>query len=658
MEAASHSDKLITILKNIHERLCNLPVLSLQEVEEGLARLRRNDYLVAVFGAFSAGKSSLLNALLGESLLVVSPNPTTASVTSLQGASTANEVEVVVTAKTEAELWRDVTNAFAALHEAPQSLADGIARAGKLNPREFPTSVRSHIRFLKSIHDGYSQMQERLGTTWVTTFDELKTFSAEEQYAAYVARVDVHAEHPWLRRGFIFVDTPGVDSIHRRHTDVAFRYMRHADAVIFVMYYTHAFTQGDRDFLLQLSGVQDVAETNKLFAVINAVDLAKSDDERAAVRQRVDQELRRLGIRFPRVYEVSAQLALAGRRLAQSPEDETGMAIARSRMNLDAAASLPTPEQLLNQSGILQLENDLEAYVHQEGDAIAFDMVKRTVTQLTAQIDQLIQAEQALRDADADAQSRRLAALRQIASDIQVDAKRDTDVHVSPLFVQLTRELNELVFYAGERIRFRYRDLFRAAFHPGRFRIGKAQDKLREAGEELCDALARQVDIETRTLSLRAAAIVEKTFQHTAEHWLSVLREHGVHNIGAPVSDFADIVVETVETDIPVAALRPYYRHFSSPRQFFEGGGQHEMMDASEEGAMAAVNIAMNDATAAVLTQANDGLQAALRTMYKSFGNRLDTATREAERPFDADKLEQLLGAQAFMRDIGLSTGE
>lgn len=38
---------------------------------------------IAVFGTFSAGKSSLINALLGDTYLVSSPNPTTAATTEL-----------------------------------------------------------------------------------------------------------------------------------------------------------------------------------------------------------------------------------------------------------------------------------------------------------------------------------------------------------------------------------------------------------------------------------------------------------------------------------------------------------------------------------------------------------------------------------------------
>ncbi|WAH35842.1 dynamin family protein [Alicyclobacillus dauci] len=643
---------LLNKIESVQNRLANVPGVSLRELQEISQRLKRNDYLVAVFGAFSAGKSSLLNALIGESVLTVSPNPTTASVTQLQSPLENNQAQVVVTTKTEEELWRDVASAFAALHESPSTLDAGIKHAAGLNAKDYPTGLRRHIRFLKAIYEGYESMQGRLGSTWTTTLDELQSFSAVEKYAAYVARVDVHADHPWLRKGFIFVDTPGVDSIHRRHTDVAFRYMRHADAVIFVMYYTHAFTQGDRDFLLQLSGVQDVAKTNKLFAVLNAVDLAKSEEERAAVRERVTQEMRRLGVHQPRVYEVSSQLGLAGRRLADDPSDETYQEMARARLKLAADESLPTPEAMLEQSGIRALETDLRRYVEEEGNTLAADMVERAVKQLADGLSRSIADEKAHQEADDTAQAERLARLENVHSEIARDAARDTDADQSTVLNQFVRELDELTFHAAERIRLRYRDLFREAFQPGRFRLGKASEKLQEAAEELCDSLARQVDIETRTLSLRAASLAEQSARRLRESWRDRLQSNGVHGLAQGDFDFSDIVVESVQANIRADILRPFYRHFSSPRQFFEGGGQREMMDASESEIVSIVRQALQDSTESVKSHAVARLQQAISETYQALTECAKTAMEDAKKPFDAAKLQRLMEAQSYLQEL------
>ena len=45
-----------------------------QDIHETLTRIDNKLIKIGVFGTFSAGKSSLINALLGEHILVSSPN--------------------------------------------------------------------------------------------------------------------------------------------------------------------------------------------------------------------------------------------------------------------------------------------------------------------------------------------------------------------------------------------------------------------------------------------------------------------------------------------------------------------------------------------------------------------------------------------------------
>ncbi|MFD1673385.1 dynamin family protein [Alicyclobacillus fodiniaquatilis] len=647
-------DKLLNQIRDVRDRLTGIAGLSLQELDEVEARLQENRYLIAVFGAFSAGKSSLLNALLGQALLTVSPNPTTASVTQLEG-SIGDKIDVVVTAKTEAELWRDVESTFAALHEHPATLSEAIARAATLNPRDYPTALRSHLRFLKAIHSGYEEMSARLGTQWHTTVSELQSFSAIEQYAAYVSRVDVHAAHPWLQKGFLFVDTPGVDSIHRRHTDVAFRYMRRADAIVFVMYYSHAFTQGDRDFLLQLSGVQDVAQANKLFAVINAVDLAKSEDERVAVRTRVEQEMRRLGMRFPRIYEVSAQIALAARQLAHGGNDAAFEEMARARLQLAADAPLPEPDEMLAQSGVTLLETDLTNYVEQEGEALAGDMVARTLRELARQIKQFIEEANMRQAADDAAKQARIDMLTALKERLESARAMEIESKNASVIRQFDKELAELVFHAAERLRLRYRDLFRDAYNPGRFRLGKPQDKLREAASALCDALARQVDIETRTFSLRAANLAEQTSLNWLQKWQTSLAQAAVSNNRLPRADFSNLVVEDVHCEISSLPLEQQARHFSTGRQFFEGGGQRAMLDATEEGMMEFVRQALADTTRQIIQAATLQVQSHLGDGCAQLLEQVRRAIEDTNKPFDASLLAQLRQAFEYLGSLGFS---
>ncbi|WP_252312273.1 dynamin family protein [Sinobaca sp. H24] len=64
-------------------------------------RLEQAAYRVALFGAFSSGKTTFANALIGEPLLPVSSHPTTAFVTTIRPAAPASHGTVSVVYKTE-----------------------------------------------------------------------------------------------------------------------------------------------------------------------------------------------------------------------------------------------------------------------------------------------------------------------------------------------------------------------------------------------------------------------------------------------------------------------------------------------------------------------------------------------------------------------------
>lgn len=609
-------------LHEVRSHLFDVPGISLRELDEVADRLRSNRMVVALFGAFSAGKSSVLNAMLGDTLLAVSPNPTTAAVTEVQ-MDAEHVSEVKVTAKTTEELWSDVYSALDALHIRADGLADGISRSRALEAKDYPTSLRRQIRFLRAIADGYETMKERLGQTWDATPEDLHQFSADERYAAYVARVDVSTSNPMLEHGFVFVDTPGVDSIHRRHTDVAFRYMRHADAIIFVTYYTHAFTQGDRDFLLQLSGVQDVEETNKLFTVINAVDLAKSPEEREEVRARVELELKRLGLRQPRVYEVSAQLALAARQLEKNPADPRAIEIVQHRLSNDANGDARLVnvdvDDLMQRSGLARLESDLSSFVTNASSSLADDLVRRTISRLRDDVAAKLRAERLRTEANADERAGYVRALEDLIAKWAPECVSNRGEAIGH---DVKKSLEELIFHAGERLRLRYRDLFRSAYHPGRFRVGRPADKLREAGEALADTIARQIDIEIRTFALRAEASVRRVLAVELDKCNQQLSEVGVGGIEERiVAEAPNIVPEEVHTVLPADLMSPYQRHFSSTKQFFEGDGAQRMMSESES---AVLNVARERMAAS----ATNVLDAAVQVAVSQFSSLYETAYR------------------------------
>ncbi|KWX87477.1 hypothetical protein AMQ83_12875, partial [Paenibacillus riograndensis] len=83
------------------------------------ADLAGGRFTLALFGAFSAGKSSFANALLGEEVLPVSPHPATAAVGRIFApAGDFCYASAVVTMQSREDVWQDLLHSFSVLQLA------------------------------------------------------------------------------------------------------------------------------------------------------------------------------------------------------------------------------------------------------------------------------------------------------------------------------------------------------------------------------------------------------------------------------------------------------------------------------------------------------------------------------------------------------------
>ena len=70
------------------------------------------------------------------------------------------------------------------------------------------------------------------------------------------------------------------------------------------------FSRADREFLIQLGRVKDTFALDKMFFLINAADLAESEEELEMVKGYIADQLLQYGIRNPRLFAISSLCAL------------------------------------------------------------------------------------------------------------------------------------------------------------------------------------------------------------------------------------------------------------------------------------------------------------------------------------------------------------
>ncbi|MBM7868268.1 hypothetical protein GTO89_15620 [Heliobacterium gestii] len=599
------------------------PLPGFGHIAEGLAtradRLEKNIFTVALFGAFSAGKSSVANALLGRPVLPVSPNPTTAAINKILPPNGDNPHGTVrVRLKNAGDIESDVLHSLNACDLTALNMADALLRLNDLSPGDIHPTAKPHYAFLRAVARGIGAVEDRLGEELVIDLDAFHDYVASEEKACFVEWIELYYQCPLTARGVMLVDTPGADSINARHTGVAFDYIKNADAILFVTYFNSAFSHADRDFLFQLGRVKDSFGLDKMFFLINAADLARNAGDLAEVRRHVTERIAACGIANPRLYTVSSQTALLARL------GESGLLTASQektyRQRTDSLAAVgetadgsgapgerePAPaydgplawSEGFSLSGYDRFEADFYGFTLHELTQIAVSAAEGDMGRCLASLDDVIEAAHldasARRRKRAACETSRLDAERAVSA-VSVDADRDL----------LDKEADELIYYVQQRIFYRFGDLFDRYFNPSVLQDGRGnitKKGMQHCLEELLQTLEKELAQEIRATSLRLEQFVHKR--------ASLYRNKLVQSVGAVDSRCALPTYEPAilpALEIPerlslsrAEAIRVLPNGISNPKEFFEGSGRHRLRLHLEENLRPPVQAYLDEAATVV----------------------------------------------------------
>ncbi|WP_366295238.1 dynamin family protein [Paenibacillus sp. AN1007] len=525
---------------------------AVRDLRARAASLAGGTFTLALFGAFSAGKSSFANALLGEAVLPVSPHPTTAAINRIMApAGGAEHGTARVRMKTREAFQEDLAYSFRLLGLGEPG-AEWQKRVKSLTPQDVHPAGRPHYSFLQAAAAGWEETADQLGQDVQVDLNGYRHFVANEKKSCFVDSIDLYYSCDVTEQGIVLVDTPGADSVNARHTGVTFNYMKNADALIFVTYYNHAFSQGDRQFLNQLGRVKDSSAMDQMFFVVNASDLSSSDEELEQVLDHVGTELRKNGIRSPRLFPVSSMLAMEGK--------------------MEGSADL------LQQSGFIRFEEEFNRFAGRELADLAVggasDEMARVIQRLTQRAADAAQGEETLR--------RRRDELGMISDQSRLRIERLAQRSMKE---ELSQETNELLFHVRQRLAFRFGQFMAEAFHPSVLREdqGNLKTAFAACGRELLRMIGIELEQELLATTLR--------LEQTGHGWAAKQVTECINEIkqltgGIDLSltldeKWSTPVLDEIRLEEP-SDWKNYWSYFRNPKQFFEGDGRQRLQDALE----------------------------------------------------------------------------
>src|SRR5699024_8495904 len=136
----------------------------IKELKQKKDRLENRELTIALFGTFSAGKSSFSNALFGEKILPVSPNPTTAVINRISPVSDElSHGTVKITIKSNTELISDLEMITKHLTKQSMNLEEWINWIKKDRIHEHSALSKTYQAYLEAVINGYESQKNDLG---------------------------------------------------------------------------------------------------------------------------------------------------------------------------------------------------------------------------------------------------------------------------------------------------------------------------------------------------------------------------------------------------------------------------------------------------------------------------------------------------------------
>jgi len=559
-------------------------------LRERARRIAEAQYTVALFGAFSSGKSTLINALLGAALMPVSPSPATAVICRVLRATSEHVHNTAVAVyKSREDLLSELMAAADQLGLVVTDFDDLDKALHGGMPVGLASESRPYWTFLECVRQGWKSVHSLLGRSVCLEEREWPGVIATESQAAFVERVDVYFDCALTRAGLILVDTPGADSIHARHTDLAFRYLRDADAVVFVTYFNHAFSRADREFLEQVGRVKEALAYDSLHVVINACDLAETARDVDDVRAYVASSLHALGVRQPRLYAVSSGLALAGlsRGVERAMADGGGEAplwltrwlpgspnpVSEGASGTSTGGARQSLQDLYDDSGVrvltVELLNHTSVRLFADAARAADAELRRARGLLESRLQDVVQSSESARQ-ERETGHVAITAWREAWG-------RDPSGEIDAL----GEELGELLYHIRQRLRFRHQDMVVRAFHQSVLLTGSDRESA-AAVREWLRLVTLALGQEARATAIRVGRFVQALAAQRAERAAAALVLAGFPGFVADeVLPTPDVVPDppVVAAQEIAAAQRAVSAQFRSPEHFFERGGRTALCD-------------------------------------------------------------------------------
>lgn len=337
-------EQVETVLQLLHQEPSMRSQQDITPIQASLRKAISPKFEIVFAGAFSAGKSMLINALLERELLYSAEGHATGTECYIEYAEPNNE-RVVLTFLSEAEIRQQALllcerlGLTTAVNINQQEVIEMLRRGCELiiqkEGGESKSDIAKQAKALILLLEGYTANRNRIETVNNATYSmEQFNFSNLQEAASYarrgsnsavLKRIDYYCYHPLLQDGNVLIDTPGIDAPVERDRKLTYEKISHPDtsAVVCVL---KAASEGDMtteetELLEKMRSNPSIRD--RVFYIFNRIDETWYNTQ---LRQRLENLITSQFRDTTRVYKTSGLLGFWSSQIkATSTRDRFGL---------------------------------------------------------------------------------------------------------------------------------------------------------------------------------------------------------------------------------------------------------------------------------------------------------------------------------------------
>ncbi|MDD3463039.1 MAG: dynamin family protein [Sulfurospirillaceae bacterium] len=268
-KADIYHDKL-SILQEAIERFksCVEETTYAQKAEKISQKLVVQSFSIGVTGVMNAGKSTMLNALLGSEILGTSVVPETANLTVIKYGEKANAIVHFW----DALEWSEIEKS-AEKSSYIKAFVD-----------------ETHTIFKERLSD-FITLEGRSETIEIKDLPFYTSVEHSNKKCNLVKSVELFSDLEFLKDGVCIVDTPGLDDPVIQREEITLNYLQTCDLLIHLMNVKQSATQKDIDFIIDALTYRNVARLLIVITRIDAVDASELEEVIAYVKSSIKARL-------------------------------------------------------------------------------------------------------------------------------------------------------------------------------------------------------------------------------------------------------------------------------------------------------------------------------------------------------------------------------